>query len=264
MFRPPRFSLFFPRPAFIFRAMLKEVAGIIKKSRNGVVLTGAGISAESGVPTFRGQDGLWGKFRAEELATMDAFLSDPKLVWEWYNWRRGLIKKVDPNPGHLALREFESWFDDFTLVTQNVDGLHRRAGAARVLELHGNIMRSKCVSCNRIWDGEEDIEPENIAVCPQCKGKIRPDVVWFGEMLPQDVIRRAFEKTESADVFFSIGTSAIVHPAASLPVAAKQGGAVLVEINPARTPLTDIADYYIAGKAGEVLPQLVDEVDGDA
>jgi len=243
--------------------MLKEVAGIIKKSRKGVVLTGAGISAESGVPTFRGQDGLWGKFRAEELATMEAFRSDPKLVWEWYNWRRGLIKEVDPNPGHYALCEFENWFDDFTLITQNVDGLHRRAGMDQVLELHGNIMRSKCLDCNRCYEEEADIDPENIAVCGHCGGKIRPDVVWFGEMLPQDVIQQSFKITEEADIFFSIGTSAIVHPAASLPIAAKQNGAVLVEINPERTPLTEMADFYIAGKAGELLPLLVDEVGGN-
>ncbi|MFZ5979938.1 MAG: NAD-dependent deacylase [Candidatus Zixiibacteriota bacterium] len=240
--------------------MLKEVAGIIKKSRKGVVLTGAGISAESGVPTFRGQEGLWKKFRAEELATMEAFRTNPQLVWEWYNWRREIIKKVQPNSGHYALCKFETWFDDFTLITQNVDGLHRRAGTDRVLELHGNIMRSKCVECNRYWPDENDIDPENIAVCSHCGGKIRPDVVWFGEMLSPEIIRQAFERTEAADIFFSIGTSAIVHPAASLPVAARQNGAVLVEINPEKTPLSAMADFYIAGKAGEILPLLVDEV----
>jgi len=237
--------------------MLEKVAEIIKDARRGVVLTGAGISAESGVPTFRGQDGLWKQYRPEELATMEAFRTEPQLVWEWYNWRRGLIRQVEPNPGHHALVDLAAHFDDFALVTQNVDGLHRQAGSKLVLELHGNIMRSKCVECQRLYESEEDIDPGNIPACPECGGKIRPDVVWFGEMLPADVIREAFEKSEQADVFFSIGTSAIVHPAASLPMTAKRAGAILVEINPERTPLSELADFCFCEKSGFLLPSLL-------
>ena len=244
--------------------MLQEVAQLIKKSKRGVVLTGAGISAESGVPTFRGQDGLWKQYRPEELATLNAFLADPGLVWEWYNWRRELINKVKPNPGHYALCEFQNWFEDFTLITQNVDGLHRQAGLEDILELHGNIHRNICVGCHRPDDEVTEIDPANIAVCKHCGEKLRPGVVWFGEMLPQGVIQESFKKSETADIFFSVGTSAIVHPAASLPVAAKQNGATLVEINPDRTPLTDLADYYFAAKSGELLPQLVTAVNEQA
>ncbi|MDD3733164.1 MAG: NAD-dependent deacylase [candidate division Zixibacteria bacterium] len=240
--------------------MLGEVARLIQKARRGVVLTGAGISAESGVPTFRGKDGLWKQYRAEELATLEAFRADSKLVWEWYNWRRELIRKVHPNPGHYALVEFKSWFEDYTLITQNVDGLHRRAGLDDILELHGNIQLNICVECRLPDKAELDIDPDNIAQCKHCGGKLRPGVVWFGEMLPQAVLQKAFRKAEEADIFFSIGTSALVHPAASLPVLARQRGAKLVEINPDETPLTGLADYYFAARAGELLPRLVEVV----
>jgi NAD-dependent deacetylase len=209
------------------------------------------------VPTFRGKEGLWGKFRAEELATMESFMANPRIVWEWYNWRRQLIGQVEPNPGHFALAELAGCFDDFTLITQNVDGLHFRAGSNDVLELHGNILRNKCADCERPFDEKVAIDPDQIPVCDSCGGRIRPDVVWFGEMLPSDTIESAFVKAGQAEVFFSVGTSAIVHPAASLPVVAKQRGAILVEVNPDRTPLTEMADYYLAGKSGELLPQLV-------
>ncbi len=242
------------------RSMIDEIVAVMKKSRSCVVLTGAGISAESGVPTFRGDDGLWNKFKPEELATMSAFLSNPKLVWEWYNWRRQVIGEVSPNPGHYALREMEQWFDSFTLVTQNVDGLHRAAGSENILELHGNIYRNKCVECNYRFEEEIDIDPDNIPTCPKCGGKIRPDVVWFGEMLDPHIINKAFEVSERAELFFSIGTSAIVHPAASLPFTAKRYGAVLVEINPEETPLSDIADYTVRAKSGEFLPQLMEKL----
>jgi NAD-dependent deacetylase len=216
------------------------------------------MSAESGVPTFRGNEGIWEKFRPEDLATMDAFIANSKLVWEWYNWRRDLIRQTKPNPGHYALVELAKWFPEFTLVTQNVDNLHRLAGSDTVLEIHGNILRNKCADCNRPIEFENDIDPKQIPACPVCGGKIRPDVVWFGEMLPEETIEAAFEASESADIFISIGTSAIVHPAATLPVAAKQHGAVLVEINPEETPLTGLADYYFPNKSGELLPKLVE------
>jgi NAD-dependent deacetylase len=240
--------------------MIEQLAEQIVRCRRAVALTGAGISAESGVPTFRGKEGLWGKFRAEELATMDAFLANPKIVWEWYNWRRKLIGEVKPNPGHHALAELALYFENFTLVTQNVDGLHRQAGSKEVLELHGNIMRNKCVSCQEIYR-DEDIDPDRIPECPRCRGRIRPDVVWFGEMLPEAVIEEAFRRSEQAEIFFAVGTSAIVHPAASLPVIAKRMGALLVEINPEPTPLSEAADFRFAEPSGEFLPRLLKAVE---
>ncbi len=236
--------------------MLEKLAELMRNCRRTVVLTGAGISAESGVPTFRGKEGLWGKFRPEELATMDAFMANPTIVWEWYNWRRQLMGEVKPNPGHYAIAQMEKLFDQFTLITQNVDGLHAISGSTDLLELHGNIHRNKCVKCEIIYP-ESDVDPDNIPVCNSCQGQIRPDVVWFGEMLPEKVIEEAFIKSEQAELFFSIGTSAVVHPAASLPVQAKRSGATLVEINPEETPLSDIADFRFASPAGKILPELV-------
>jgi NAD-dependent deacetylase len=240
--------------------MLDEIVKAMKDCRSCVVLTGAGISAESGVPTFRGKEGLWGKFKPEELATMSAFISNSRLVWEWYKWRRKVIGEVKPNPGHYALRDLERRFERFTLITQNVDGLHRAAGSENVLELHGNIYRNKCSDCSRQFPEDTDIDPDHIPSCPHCGGKIRPDVVWFGEMLNPQVIERAFLESEQTELFFSIGTSAIVHPAASLPFTAKRRGATLIEINPEMTPLTDLADYYVSAKSGEFLPMLVEQL----
>lgn len=237
--------------------MLETLCDLVLRCRRTVVLTGAGISAESGVPTFRGKEGLWGKFRAEELATMEAFLANPKIVWEWYNWRRRLIGDVRPNPGHYALVDLARYFDSFTLVTQNVDGLHRLAGSEDILELHGNINRNKCVKCDAPYEDRE-IDPDRISRCPSCGGQIRPDVVWFGEMLPGEIIDAAFRRSEQADLFFSVGTSAIVHPAASLPLTAKHCGATLVEINPEETPLSALADFRIPQRSGEFLPALLD------
>ncbi len=222
------------------------------------VLTGAGISAESGVPTFRGEDGLWKKFKPEELANVDAFLRNPDLVWGWYRHRREIIDKVNPNPGHYALAQMEKRISDFTLITQNIDGLHRRSGSANILELHGNIQRNKCIKCNRIYEELPDETSDKVPGCG-CGGMIRPDVVWFGEMLPQQVIRDAFKAAERSAVFISIGTSAIVQPAASLPVAAKAKGAYLVEVNVERTVLTHLADESFLGKSGEILPLLFEE-----
>lgn len=237
--------------------MIDELVEIMLKCRHCAVLTGAGISAESGVPTFRGQEGLWKKFKPEELATMDAFMANPKLVWEWYNWRRDLMSEVKPNPGHFALGELEDFFESFTLITQNIDGLHHEAGSKSILELHGNIHRNKCAKCNRLVSVTAEIDPDQIPGCEHCGGRIRPDVVWFGEMLDNDIITEAFRASEEADIFFSIGTSAIVHPAASLPMMAKRAGATLIEINPERTPLTEVADFYVSARSGEFLSKLV-------
>ena len=213
------------------------------------VLTGAGISAESGIPTFRGKDGLWNKYDPMELATPEAFRKDPRLVWEWYDWRRQLIARAEPNEGHRIIAEIEKKFSDFWLITQNVDGLHQRAGSKKVIELHGNIWKVRCVSC-----GREDYDyrthlPEIPPRCENCGGLLRPGVVWFGESLPMDALQKAYELSEDADVFIVVGTSAQVYPAAELPFVAKRNGARLIEVNPEETPITPYADVSIREKA---------------
>jgi NAD-dependent deacetylase len=220
-----------------------------------VVLTGAGVSAESGVPTFRGKDGLWKNFRAEDLATPQAFQRDPALVWEWYNWRREKVSGLKPNPAHYALVELGKRFRDFTIITQNVDGLHALAGTSDVLELHGNIWRVRCVSCGMV-SGNRKVPIEIPPLC-ECGGLLRPDIVWFGESLPEEVVERAFKALERTDFILVIGTSGIVQPTASFAATAKGNGAFLVEINLERTPLSDIMDIVVLGKAGEVLPKLL-------
>jgi NAD-dependent deacetylase len=237
--------------------VLGQIAEIMAGCSAVAALTGAGISAESGVPTFRGNEGLWAKFRPEDLASLEAFLANSKIVWEWYNWRRELMANVTPNDGHRALAMCETLFDRFTLITQNVDGLHAEAGSQSVLELHGNIHRNKCVDCNRPIDAAVTINPKQIPTCDQCGGKIRPDVVWFGEMLDEEVTDRAFSAAEESQVFLVVGTSALVHPAASLPLVAKRGGASVVEINIEETPLTPLVDFHIAEKSGIFLPHLL-------
>ena len=226
-----------------------------------VALTGSGISAESGVPTFRdAQTGLWERYDPLELATPEAFARDPRLVWEWYEWRRGLVANAEPNPGHEALAELERRIAGFALVTQNVDGLHQRAGSRRVIELHGNIMRSRCSEEGvvvREHEGEET--PPH---CPRCGEFLRPDVVWFGEMLPFGALEEASEAARRCDLFLSIGTSNLVYPAAALPYEALANGATLVEINPTQTPLSANADFKLRGPAGEVLPDLLLKVSG--
>ena len=239
-------------------SITQNLKGLLSSDVPIAVLTGAGISAESGVPTFRGEDGLWQKFKPEELANVDAFLSNPDLVWGWYQHRREIINDVEPNPGHYALAQMEKKIPDFTLITQNVDGLHRRAGSKNILELHGNIQRNKCIKCGRMFEELPNEELEQVPEC-ECGGMIRPDVVWFGEMLPQDVLHNAFRAAEQASIFFSIGTSAVVQPAASLPLTAKQNGAYLVEINVEPTILTHYADEFFQGKSGEVLPRIIEE-----
>jgi NAD-dependent deacetylase len=230
----------------------------LASSRSIVAFTGAGISAESGVPTFRGADGIWNKMRPEELASMDGFMRNPGLVWEWYAHRKLIIRDVKPNPGHTALAQMERLVPDFAVITQNIDNLHRRAGSSRVYELHGNIERNYCMECGKPYTNEEVMQAKGNPLCPDCGGKIRPDVVWFGESLPEDEWEASVRATESADLFFSIGTSAVVYPAASLPTLAKRQGAYLVEINPEPTPLTEIADEFLQGPAGTILPRLYD------
>ncbi|HEX8991125.1 MAG TPA: NAD-dependent deacylase [Anaerolineales bacterium] len=229
----------------------------LRASRRIAVLTGAGVSQESGLRTFRDpQTGLWAKHRPEDLASPAAFHRDPKLVWDWYAWRREALKGVRPNAGHYALVELERRAPEFTLATQNVDGLHRMAGSQHLLELHGNIQRVRCSECGRFpedWPESADEVPH----CAVCGGLLRPDVVWFGEPLPRTELEQAVAASRSCELFFSIGTSGIVQPAASLAHAARHRGAVLVEVNPDRTPLTPKVDYFLQGKSGEILPELV-------
>ncbi|MBV9452728.1 MAG: NAD-dependent deacylase [Rubrobacter sp.] len=225
-------------------------------------LTGSGVSAESGVPTFReAQTGLWTRFDPEQLATPEAFARDPHLVWEWYAWRRKHIDKAAPNRGHEALAELERRVPSFALVTQNVDGLHWHAGSRNVIELHGNIGRSKCSREGVIVEPRQDdtgVPP----LCPHCGAFLRPDVVWFGEALPVDALAEAFEAARGCDLFLSAGTSGLVQPAASLPIEALRSGAVIVEVNPDETPLTRYASYVLRGRAGEMLPGLVNAAYG--
>jgi NAD-dependent deacetylase len=221
-----------------------------------VALTGAGVSAESGVPIFRGEAGLWRQYRPEELATPRAFARDPTLVWEWYDWRRGLISECQPNPAHHALAGIEARLPDFTLVTQNVDGLHRLAGSRHVLELHGDIWRMRCTRQGTTLVDRTTPLPEIPPRCAECGALLRPDVVWFGESLPGDVLEAAFAASAACNVMLVVGTSAVVQPAATLPLIAKQNGAVLVEINPQPTPLSDYADLTLRQPATHALPQL--------
>jgi NAD-dependent deacetylase len=229
----------------------------LRTAEDVAVFTGAGVSAESGVPTFRGEDGIWKKFKPEELANFDAFIRNPELVWEWYRHRKQIIATIQPNAGHYALAALERRYKNFAVITQNIDNLHRRAGSKTVYELHGNIERNYCISCRTQFSNEEILHREGVPRCDRCGGLIRPDVVWFGELLPMDQWELAEKAARRSDVFFSIGTSAIVYPAASLPQIAKRSGAYLVEINQEPTPLTEIVDEFLAGKSGEILPELV-------
>ncbi len=214
------------------------------------------LSAESGVPTFRdARTGLWEKYDPAQLATPEAFEKDPKLVWEWYEWRRKLIGKAKPNPAHKALAEMEKNIPDFTLITQNVDGLHREAGSENVLELHGNIRRTVC-SKERIIIEPEDFGEGTPPLCPNCGAFLRPDVVWFGETLPVAAIEAASEAARNCEIFISAGTSSVVYPAASLPYEAMENGSAVIEVNPDDTPLSGRADFVLRGSAGEILPAL--------
>ena len=230
----------------------------LKNAKHVVAMTGAGVSAESGVPTFRdAQTGLWAKYEPTELATPQAFEKDPKLVWDWYVWRREKVQNVKPNPGHYALVELEKIVPRFTLITQNVDGLHQQAGTKDVHELHGNILRAKCYKRNHVADAWPDDTNEQPPKCERCSSLMRPDVVWFNEGLPQEALQAAADASQICDVFFSIGTSSVVHPAAALAFAAVQCGATVVEINPNETPLTPQVSYSLAGPSGEILPAIV-------
>lgn len=219
-------------------------------------LTGAGISAESGVPVFRGPGGLWRQYRPEDLATPEAFARDPRLVWEWYDWRRARVAEAAPNPAHYALAKLEHTVTAFTLITQNVDGLHDRAGSRHMLKLHGDLWWLRCTGCEKQTHNSE-VPLASLPPRCECGALLRPAVVWFGEPLDEGVLRAAFEAASKAQVFFVIGTSALVQPAAMLPFVAQEHGARVIEVNPQRTALSPHADLHLAGPAGEYLPQLV-------
>ena len=229
---------------------------LVQNARHIVVLTGSGISAESGIPTFRGKDGLWRQYRAEQLATPAAFDRDPRLVWEWYDWRRGIIGAKQPNPGHNVLAGWEKRRASFSIITQNIDGFHQKAGSENVIELHGNIWKVRCTEEGTVFDNNEipigNLPPH----CPDCGALLRPHVVWFGESLEMGVLSDAFRLSGECDLMFVIGTSALVQPAASLPLAAREAGSVLVEINPDTTPLSPAVDFSFRGASGEILPRI--------
>jgi NAD-dependent deacetylase len=226
-----------------------------------VVLTGAGISAESGIPTFRAVDGYWSRYRPEDLATPEAFAQNPQVVWEWYLARRHTIAQADPNAGHYALVEMDKLLSgQFTLITQNVDGLHQRAGSHDLFELHGNIFINRCSLCSRRFSDEVLNFQELPPVCPSCRGAIRPDVVWFGENLNISTVEDAFTRAREATLFLSIGTSSVVHPAATLPIVAAENGAFLIEVNPELTPISEGADLSLRAPASRVLPRITEMI----
>ena len=234
--------------------LIEIAAGKLASSRRTIVLTGAGISKESGIPTFREADGIWQNYKPEELATREAFMANPSRVWRWYRERALSVREKQPNPAHYALVELEALLPHFLLITQNIDNLHRRAGSKEIVELHGNIERFKCFDHSHPYEltSWEDEPP----TC-YCGSLIRPDVVWFGEPLPQAELECAFAETEKCDVFVSIGTSAVVKPAGLLPYIAKRYNAFLIEVNVEESEVTEIADIVLRGKAAEVLPELV-------
>ncbi|MCL5257507.1 MAG: NAD-dependent deacylase [Chloroflexi bacterium] len=237
-----------------------EVIRSLKSARRCVILTGAGVSVESGIPTFRdAETGLWTDFKPEDVATPEAFERYPERVWGWYEHRRRIIAGAAPNAAHYALARLEDYYEEFCLVTQNISGLHRAAGSRNVLELHGNIWRTRCSREGKIVDYRLTIGEVKPPRCA-CGAYLRPDVVWFGEPLPQEELSQAYDATARCQVLLSIGTSGVVQPSASLPVLARQAEALVIEVNPETTSISAFADYTIRGKAGEIVPALVDAV----
>jgi len=236
----------------------EEVRQRFSQATRVLVLTGAGISAESGVPTFRGggNTAVWKGMPFDVISSAGMVQRDLAAVWEWFDYRRDLLRSLDPNPAHAEIARWQRRFDDFTLVTQNIDGLHQKAGSRDVIELHGNIWRSRCLTC--LAQFEISREQPRLKACAACGDAVRPDVVLFGELLPTGAFERAVEKAEACELCFVVGTSALVYPAASLPEIAKAAGAYLCEVNPERTSLSDSCDEVFTGKAGDVLPMFCD------
>ena len=239
-------------------AIPDSLLAALRDARHICVLTGAGVSAESGVPTFRdAQQGLWAKYDPLQLATPEAFADKPALVWRWYAWRRELVAKVEPNPGHVALAQLADSVPRLTLVTQNVDGLHQRAGSKDVIEFHGNIFDDRCFDEGGLVENVGDGEPPR---CPGCGGFVRPGVVWFGESIPEEALNASFAAATDCDVFLSVGTSSLVYPAAGLVEIAREAGAIAVEINPNPTQQSSNFDHALVGKSGEILPKLLESL----
>ena len=234
----------------------RELSRRFQQANNVLVVTGAGVSAESGVPTFRGGGNttVWKGLPFELISSAGMLARDLPAVWEWFNYRRGLLGALKPNPAHEAIARWQTRFRDLTLVTQNIDGLHQAAGSRNVIELHGNIWRARCFECGSVHDGRELKFDESVPVCFDCGGDLRPDVVLFGEMLPAGAFEAAAMKAHVCELCFVVGTSAVVYPAASVPELARAASAYVVEVNPERTPLSDLCDEVLTGKAGEILP----------
>lgn len=239
-------------------AGIAEAARRIATAQRVLALTGAGVSAESGVPTFRGPEGLWRQYRPEDLATPEAFARDPRLVWEWYAWRRERIAPLQPNAAHRALASLEARLAGFLLATQNVDRLHQSAGSRRLVELHGSLWVVRCTACGEEREDRRVPLPQLPPRC-ECGGLLRPGVVWFGEPLPAAAIEAAFTAGHEADVVLVVGTSSVVYPAAAIAPAARARGAFVIEVNPEETPLTRLADAALHGPAAEIVPRLLQE-----
>ncbi|MEW6746990.1 MAG: NAD-dependent deacylase [Planctomycetota bacterium] len=235
---------------------IEKARAILRGARSIAVLTGAGISAESGVPTFRGAEGLWKHFRPEELATPYAFARDPALVWEWYGWRRLRIKDARPNPGHYALVTLEQRCEPFLLITQNVDDLHKVAGSRRMVRLHGSLWESRCLGCGEVFE-DRAAAVEGVPRCAKCQGMLRPNVVWFGENLDEEILDQASNAAATCGAFLVVGTSGVVQPAASLALIASRHGARVIEVNPDETPLSHACDVALRGSSGSLLPRIV-------
>ena len=245
--------------------LIRRVASLIQSSRKITILTGAGVSQESGVPTFRdAQDGLWAKYDPQQLATPEAFQRNPKLVWDWYEFRREMVRKAKPNPGHFALVEIQKRYPGAKLITQNIDDLHEQAGSRQVIHLHGCLAENKCfqncqgdptpVDITQIqWDKTSGPPP-----CPYCGGWVRPNVVWFTEIVLSDCLQTAFQACQTCDLMLVVGTSGFVTPAATMPAYAKSAGAKIVEVNPDYTMITRIVDIKLAGPSGQMLPLVVE------
>ena len=247
--------------------LIRQTALLLANAHRLVILTGAGMSKESGIPTFReAQDGLWASYDPQQLATMQGFRANPTLVWDWYQYRLGLVERAQPHAGHLAVAALEQQLRGVVVITQNVDGLHARAGSRDVLELHGSIRRFKCLRGHGGLNVEDLAgQSESPPRCPRagCDALVRPDVVWFGEQLDAGIIQRAFVESEACDVMLIVGTSGVVHPAASLPYQAWNRRARIIEVNPLRSELTDLAHIFLQGPAGQVLPDVLAAMDSE-